>query len=765
MKIRFKKVLTIAILTLVILIGLSTTKSVYALTWDQFSGKFSDISFHDSNSHTYNQTNVGTTTSIYMKRFGTMTTTKWYFEPSHKMYCIQPGTSWNSNNIQIENLYAIYGGSLYAYDKVNDNSFLSSGTIPSDAKVGIGSNYGNLINQKYNQLAYALSQIGNSDYTIFEGDRYEHRLSPIQLAIWQMEKDSSLSDNTIVQKMFSGRNDYYNNVSNHQTVSEANLKQIFKQSKKLLAYSKAYKAYVGAGKVSATNNNTTITGEGYNIRTVNGKKIIGPFKIENFQGITQNTISYSYSYNGLSDSGSVTGKYGQITKLELAIKGITTSLVCDQNGNEKPIATITTEGNHTIYFDITEAQNATVEDEATITMKINNPYRYAYVYAITHTGTGSDYQEFILGEGKSGSSYQNSFQFQTTLERVTLSGKVWLDVEHGIKPIVAPNGIMDSDEEKIEGINVILYKDNNGTKSEVATTTTNAQGKYEFNDVIKNNGDKFYVIFEYDGMNYEATVGTGSSATEQQRTTFNQRFAEINPDLRIEHFFRVSNGVITEGNYTTPQSLSYRYEGNKAILKTKNSSNELYYMYRMYAMTGNYTSSNSNVNFGLKVRKPADLSITNEMSQVIKVGDTYNVTYKVNVNNQGATDMALDSIDYYLDAKYTVGTIKVKYRGNTTTLTAENGGTVTIGGKEYIKLTIASNLSDKTLQPGERLTIEVVGKTNNSSQRYYTFAEITGYKTPEGRVDKDSAPGDAISGTSIVHNSDDSDASDIYNII
>ncbi len=89
---------------------------------------------------------------------------------------------------------------------------------------------------------------------------------------------------------------------------------------------------------------------------------------------------------------------------------------------------------------------------------------------------------------------------------VELKGKVWEDVAPDVKNGASNNNIEDKDEQKIQGITVNLWNKKTGEK--IATTTTNEQGEYIFNETTVNRKLSYwelaysYVEFIYDNTKY-----------------------------------------------------------------------------------------------------------------------------------------------------------------------------------------------------------------------------------------------------------------------
>lgn len=110
---------------------------------------------------------------------------------------------------------------------------------------------------------------------------------------------------------------------------------------------------------------------------------------------------------------------------------------------------------------------------------------------------------------------------------INLSGKVWLDGQQGEKNVVLPNGLKDQNEEGIKGVKVHLYSIKDGEI--IATTTTSADGTYNFSDVTKTE-EGYKVYFEYNGIIYDDVGITRDSKAEEntsERNELNGKFKTI----------------------------------------------------------------------------------------------------------------------------------------------------------------------------------------------------------------------------------------------
>ena len=195
-----------------------------------------------------------------------------------------------------------------------------------------------------------------------------------------------------------------------------------------------------------------------------------------------------------------------------------------------------------------------------------------------------------------------------------LSGYVWIDGVTGEKNIQGPNGIHDGSEGYKKGVKVYLFK-TDGSKVEYdgygsrfgrggeGYLVTGDDGKYEFKNLPKlPDGESYYIVFEYDGINYIATTTGGESkAAETDRGTFNARFKTI------------SAGSSNDGT-----SLEYTYSGNASTLITENRDGTVLEKFGIKADTktaGNtYNETATDINLGI-TKKVVDLALMTDLHE------------------------------------------------------------------------------------------------------------------------------------------------------
>lgn len=294
---------------------------------------------------------------------------------------------------------------------------------------------------------------------------------------------------------------------------------------------------------------------------------------------------------------------------------------------------------------------------------------------------------------------------------MNLGGIVWTEKIQTDKATAEINNKYDGEnqDEALAGIRVTLYK--NGKK--VAETTSSdenqkatytdhkgnkvevnlAKGEYMFTDITA--GDDYYVVFEYDGIKYQAMTNSKEQAyttkardtkiaEEPNRKDFNANTKEISGTGEVDKS-KTDTGWIIEydlDNNSTP---------NKAIYKNiKNENGELQYVegktYTYLSKTedwmGTWNTDGTinkshyafNINCGLS-KKLFDLSLGTDVKDATVTINGNQTTYTYDQILDGKLDAALNrpssekNIDYNLylavsDYNYRIADYKVPGEGS-----------------------------------------------------------------------------------------------------
>lgn len=191
---------------------------------------------------------------------------------------------------------------------------------------------------------------------------------------------------------------------------------------------------------------------------------------------------------------------------------------------------------------------------------------------------------------------------------IDLAGKVFKD--NPANKDGTEDGIISTGDEMLEGIEVTLY---DSTGAEIAKTTTDKDGYYEFKDQLASK--QYYVRFKYNGQLYEpttyqrvskiidssgtlgaTTIAERSYATDgkQNRQNFNNKFTPVDSTHTVPDRDDTTNAAFDIYAYTGPNGMEeLKYYG------VSNSKEELL-----------------NINFGIKDREQFDMNLRKDLVKV-----------------------------------------------------------------------------------------------------------------------------------------------------
>ena len=286
----------------------------------------------------------------------------------------------------------------------------------------------------------------------------------------------------------------------------------------------------------------------------------------------------------------------------------------------------------------------------------------------------------------------------------------------------------------------------NGRTLEYETNYHNMYGRYISElKTVDENGNVFreYTMFSRTNNNYTETQGNidlGLQKRELDLSLMNDVYeaeVSINGKTTIYTYDDIINaGGTIEIEATTGDENSY--DKGKYELKLYKSDYD-YNEEELAIGTGGRTSSN-------------ELQVY--------------ITYAISLNNQGIINLyeqgltaSINSIIDYYDSNYTfISATTIEGER----LTATNGRDTTIEGKTY-KQVIIEGIGDKQLIEGGRNIIYLRFRVNGAGDtinlgEYNNIAEIISYTTSDGLVDKDSAPYNAVSVSSLQYEDDTDNA-------
>lgn len=368
---------------------------------------------------------------------------------------------------------------------------------------------------------------------------------------------------------------------------------------------------------------------------------------------------------------------------------------------------------------------------------------------------------------------------------MNLGGIVWTEKIQTDKATAEINNQYDGEnqDEALAGIRVILYKD--GKK--VAETTSSdgnqkatytdhkgnkvevnlAKGEYMFTDITA--GDDYYVVFEYDGIKYQAMTNSKEEAyttkardtkisEEPNRKDFNDNTKTISGNGEVDKS-KTNTGWIIEydlDNDSTP---------NKAIYRNiKNENGELQYVegktYTYLSKTedwmGTWNTDGTinkshyafNINCGLS-KKLFDLSLGTDVKDATVAINGNQTTYTYDQILDGKLDKALNrpssdkNINYNLylavsDYNYRIGDYKVPGEGsieNKYDAEALNKEQIDSAKKDSeLELYVTYRIELKNQSTQHDAKVNLVEYHFDEHYQYVSIKNATAEKDPNARV-------------------------------
>ena len=258
-----------------------------------------------------------------------------------------------------------------------------------------------------------------------------------------------------------------------------------------------------------------------------------------------------------------------------------------------------------------------------------------------------------------------------------IAGDVWLDKDK--------DGLKDSSEALLSGIPVKLYQ--NG--SEYKTTTTNENGHYSFGKVPK--GDKpypdglrkyaddsgyysYYVMFEYNGVQYKATTFTGATVQDGLKDTGvennwnNKSHAQEQNRILFDKSLETIAYNKAYAGTTRSESkkdLEYDKSGHVSTLKWTEATTMRAKSIDLFVKLGSTTGTDTiyadhieylrHINLGLIEKEQGDLSLKKDVISAVVTINGYTSTY-----NYGKYGTGIYTGEYKLATPYVLSI----YRGD-----------------------------------------------------------------------------------------------------
>lgn len=333
----------------------------------------------------------------------------------------------------------------------------------------------------------------------------------------------------------------------------------------------------------------------------------------------------------------------------------------------------------------------------------------------------------------------------------------------GIKVTLYKNGKKVAETTSSDGNQKATYTDHKGNKVEVNL----AKGEYMFTDITA--GDDYYVVFEYDGIKYQAMTNSKEQAyttkardtkiaEEPNRKDFNANTKEIS-----------GTGEVDKSKTNTEWIIEYDLDNNstpnKAIYKdVKNKNGELQYVegktYTYLSKTedwmGTWNTDGTinkshyafNINCGLN-KKSFDLSLGTDVKDATVTINGNQTTYTYDQILDGKLDEALNrpssekNIDYNLylavsDYNYRIADYKVPGEGaieNKYDAEALSKGQIESAKKDSeleVYVTYRIELKNQSAQHDAK--VNLVEYHFDEHYQYVSIKNATAEKDPNARV-------------------------------
>lgn len=361
-------------------------------------------------------------------------------------------------------------------------------------------------------------------------------------------------------------------------------------------------------------------------------------------------------------------------------------------------------------------------------------------------------------------------------DSMSIGGKVWIDQQYGeIKSgdYVPQNGIIDSFEETLVGSKVSLFNSNNeqiicdkdgNVYGDNGTIIINETGLYSFNNLP---AGSYYVLFEYDGINYQALDKNWSL---DGNNNGDNKAVELNREQLAFNFSTIKK------NYTaTGIALNYSITDNVNITDMKTSKinvndeeGVIFSDYAAKAKSDIVVSSNSNVNLGV-VTRFFDLALRFAVDSVIVDDKTISyyqlysdngvtiysdsevfINYSLKVLEQSFWNNIQSDISVYFDDNLSF--VSANYTGNDEAVTSQEEPNTYFNNCTFNTLLLTDVCLDNLEHCAE---IKLCFKVNKNANIFSNvFCEISSYSTEDGLVDNDSAPNNAIENAIFVSEDD-----------
>lgn len=223
--------------------------------------------------------------------------------------------------------------------------------------------------------------------------------------------------------------------------------------------------------------------------------------------------------------------------------------------------------------------------------------------------------EIKVGTQQDGASWDH-FTNITNVQKISIKGYVWAEG----RPDKPENNENDNkynkgSDHRVSNITVKLFK--KGNENPIATTTTNANGEYEFIDIVKRTElDNYYVLFDY---------GEGRYSYSIEGKTINKTIKDGNKYIPV--------AFLNEEEGSKALSLKIPYEDTEVGSVAYTYGGNVKDMINTYGLAKIGTMDNENlvlknINLGIKEMLKPEFSVINNIADVRISINGYNYNYK-----------------------------------------------------------------------------------------------------------------------------------------
>ena len=238
----------------------------------------------------------------------------------------------------------------------------------------------------------------------------------------------------------------------------------------------------------------------------------------------------------------------------------------------------------------------------------------------------------------------------TPVNKVKLSGYVWKNgLNYG--KTASTDNIYDESvakDVKLSGVTIKLVDENNNV---IAETTTDQQGKYEFNDISVDNLSSYKIQATYDGIKYQVIDnGTSISETdtnkfmETSRSEFNSRYSTITSNMGLTYSRNNNNKHISKlKNTLSIKANTVSIASENKVIGTTTTGDAIA---NIAQIKNDSIKEITNINLGLYSRTAPDLELREYLYQIVLTNKEDTDVDPQNTFKLNKMDLGQDAYEY-----------------------------------------------------------------------------------------------------------------------